>query len=158
MTSDPGASGPDDGPSDEGVGGSDGRGSEAESSGSPSGEKQKKNALEWGIFGLGMALVLGVIGYLGYQIAMGPGEPARLVITLGAQRAQGAVVEIDVEVANEGGRVAEGAIVEVCGGPDTCSQLDFEYLPAGAKRQGTIGLRSPLSGPLEARTVSFRMP
>ena len=35
---------------------------------------QKRNALEWAVFGLGALVVLGLLGYLVYKVASGPGE------------------------------------------------------------------------------------
>ena len=139
-------------------GSSEGESSDDESSSGDSGEEnEKKNALEWVVFAMGVAIVLGVIGYLSYQLATETNEPPLLVIELGEQTPRGAVVEIDVTVKNEGDQTAEGATIEVCGGPDTCAELTFPYVPSGSERTGRVGLSTPLAGPLETRAVSFEM-
>ena len=121
-------------------------------------ESQKKNALEWAVFAVGVAITLGVMGYLVYEVVTETNAPPDLQIALTEQRDRGPLLEVDVEVENSGDVVAEGAVIEVCGGPDACAELAIPYVPAGSRRSGTVSLNKPLSGPLETRAVSFRQP
>ena len=130
--------------------------SKEDSGGDESEGNQGKNALEWVVFAIGVAIVLGVTGFLIYELVVGSDRPARLTIELGEQTQRDGVVEIEVTVRNDGDSAAEGATVEVCGGVDTCAELMFAYLPAHSERTGVMGLSMPLSGPLETRTVSFK--
>lgn len=117
---------------------------------------QKKNALEWTVSGIGLLVVLTVVGFQIYQIVAASDEPADLVVTLDAPELQRGTLMIPLTVENEGDRVAEGAVIEVCAGPESCADLTFRYIPQGSTRTGTVGLGAPLEGPLETRVVSFR--
>ena len=126
---------------------------------SPSnGSTPKRNALEWTLTTLGAVLVVGILGYLVYEWVAGATGPAELVITTGPPEIRHGTAEIPVEVRNEGARVAEAAVVEVCAGPDSCSEIHFDYVPFGSKVEGTVGLEAPLAGPVTTRMVSFRKP
>ena len=117
---------------------------------------EKRNALEWVTFAVGVALTLSVIGFLVYQMAVGSDEPPDLVIELGAVDVRRSTALVPVTVRNEGDRVAEGATVEVCAGPDDCAELSFPYVPQGSTRTGELGFGLPLGGALQARVVSYR--
>lgn len=121
-------------------------------------QTSRTNVFEWTVFALGVAITLGVIGYLGVQIAVGSDEPAALQVTLQAQPAgvPGTTVLIPVEVENTGDRVAEEAVIEVCAGPDSCGTVSFAYIPKGSKRNGMVGLHAPLAAPVDSRVVSYR--
>ena len=116
----------------------------------------KRNALEWVTFAVGVALTLGVIGFLVYQMVAGSDEPPDLVIELGAPDTRRGTTLVPVTVRNEGDRVAEAAVIEVCAGPDACAELSFTYVPQGSKRTGEVGFEAPLPGPLRTRVVSYR--
>ena len=136
--------------------GSSGSGSNGGSSGS-SGD-QDKNGLEWTVFALGLAITLGVVGYMGYQVVAGSDEPADIQVTVKETTESEGFVVIPVEATNEGDRVAEAALIEVCAGPESCGELSFAYIPKGSKRSGTVGLKAPLEAPITTRVVSFRKP
>ena len=116
---------------------------------------QKRNALEWTVFGFGVAIVAGVLGFLVYQLVAGSDEPADLRITMGPPDTVRGTVLVPVTVDNEGDRVAEEAVVEVCAA-DACGELTFTYVPQGSSREGVVGLEAPLGGPLRGRVVSYR--
>lgn len=139
------------GPAEDPPNGEDGEGGRT-------GGKEEKNALEWAMTLLGAALVLFVVGFLTYQLFAGTDRPAELQIRLGEPRTNGSTVEVPVTVRNEGGRVAEAAVVEVCAGPESCAQLTFDYLPFESEFEGVMGLEAPLQAPLTTRVVSFRNP
>ena len=123
---------------------------------SDDGERQDKNAIEWAVSGIGLAIVLLVVGFLVYQVVAGSDEPAELVITLESPETRQGTVMVPLTVENVGDRVAEAAVVEVCAGPESCAQVTFRYVPQGSKRNGTVGLAGPLAAPLETRVVSYR--
>lgn len=116
----------------------------------------ERNALEWATFAVGVAITVGVIGFLVYQMVAGSDEPADLVIELGAPEIRRGTALVPVTVRNEGDRVAEGATIEVCAGPDDCAELSFAYVPQSSKRTGEVGFSAPLAGPLVTRVVSYR--
>ena len=117
---------------------------------------QSRNALEWTVSGIGLLVVLTVVGFLLYQLVVGSDEPADLHVRLGEPESRRGTVMIPVTVENKGDQVAEGAVIEVCAGPEACADLSFLYVPQGSTRTGTVGLRTPLAGPLETRVVAYR--
>ncbi|MGB3542467.1 hypothetical protein [Rubrivirga sp.] len=123
-----------------------------------SGSDEGKNWLEWTITAVGAAVVLFVIGFLGYEWYTATDQPAELVVELGEITRDGDVVEVPVTVTNEGYKVAEAAVIEVCAGSDTCAQLTFAYVPFDSEVTGRVGLGAPLDAPLTSRVVSFRNP
>ena len=136
---------------------SDSAGGGPESSGD--GSSEDKNALEWAITIVGAALVLFAFGYFVYSwITMPDEQKAELVIEMKEPSTVGGIVEIPVEVRNEGARVAEAAVVEVCAGPDSCAQLTFDFVPFKSTVKGRVGLSAPLQQPLTSRMVSYREP
>ena len=142
-------------------GGSSGDGSGEDGSGedgSSSGGTTERNWLDWALVIAGAAIVLGVVGFLVYQIATLPDEPAALEVTLDAPEVSGGTAMIPVTVENVGSKVAEAAVIEVCAGPESCAEVSFTYVPQGSTREGEVGLSAPLAGPLETRVVSFRTP
>lgn len=134
---------------------SDGSADSDENSDDGSG-RQRKNALEWAVSGIGLLVVLTVVGFQVYQILFASDEPADLHVQLEAPRTQRGTVMIPLTVENKGDQVAEGAVIEVCAGPESCAELTFRYIPQGSTRTGTVGLSAPLAGPLETRVVSYR--
>lgn len=117
-----------------------------------------KNWLEWAVSLAGAAIVLGVIGFLVYQLAWGSDEPAKLEVELGTPTVADGTARVPVTVRNTGDRVASHAVIEVCAGPDACAQLMFDYVPFASKQTGSVGLDAPLAGPLQTRVVSYRNP
>lgn len=128
-----------------------------ESSGS--GSSKDKNALEWSVTIVGAALVLSALGYFVYSWATMPDDQqAELVIELKEPRTVNGILEVPIEVRNEGARVAEAAVVEVCSGPESCAQVTFDYIPFKSMVKGQVGLEAPLAQPLTSRMVSYRKP
>jgi uncharacterized protein (TIGR02588 family) len=137
--------------------GDDGPQSDGPPSGGPESGKEK-NGIEWAITGLGGALVVFVFGFLIYEWVTATGAPADLHITLGEVEQDGSFVEIPVTVENKGGKVAEGAVIEVCVRPDECSEVTFDYIPFESTVSGRVGFRGPLPAAPTTRVVSFRDP
>ena len=125
---------------------------------SDSGSNRDKNLLEWTVTALGVAIVLSALGYFSYAWATMGDAQAELVIELAAPQQVGDIIEVPVTVRNEGSRVAEAAVVEVCGEPDSCAQLTFDYVPFKSKVEGRVGLDAPLNATLSSRMVSYRKP
>ncbi len=121
-------------------------------------DEEEKNWLEWTVFAIGLVITLGVIGYMSYQAIAGSDKPADIQVTLQEPTLDGDFIIIPIEATNKGDRVAEGAMIEVCSGPDSCGEVTFTYIPQGSKRTGVVGLQAPLEEPLTTRVVSFRKP
>ncbi|WP_412069670.1 hypothetical protein [Rubrivirga sp. IMCC43871] len=147
--SDPSDSGNGSGGSGDGSGSSDSSGS---------GSDKDKNWLEWTITALGGALVVFVLGFLIYEWATDTGQAADLRVSLGELQADSSFVEIPVTVENQGGKVAVAAVIEVCAGPDACSEVTFAYIPFKSTVTGSVGFRAPLAAPPTTRVVSYGNP
>ena len=125
----------------------------------PDGEQPPgKNALEWAVTGAGALIVLFVVGFFVYELVAGASGPADLTVTLGETTTDSLTVEVPVSVSNDGQRVAENVVVEVCAGPEACAEVTFDYVPYQSKATGMVGLAAPLGAPLTTRVVSFRDP
>jgi uncharacterized protein (TIGR02588 family) len=116
----------------------------------------RSNALEWAVFALGVAITLGVIGFLTVQLVTGTDEPADLRVTLQEPQPREETVFVPVEVENQGDRVAKEAVIEVCAGPESCGSVTSRFIPKGSTRSGMVGLRAPLAAPPASRVVSYR--
>lgn len=138
--------------------GNGGSGNSSGSGGSGPGSDKGKNWLEWTITALGGALVVFVLGFLAYEWATATGTPADLRVRLGELRQDSSFVEIPVTVENMGEKVAEGAVIEVCAGPDACSEVTFNYIPFKSTVTGSVGFRAPLRAGPTTRVVSYRNP
>ena len=149
----------DDGQTSDDQSDSSGSGSRSDGGdGQDSGADKGKNWLEWTITALGGALVVLVLGFLIYEWATATGEPADLRVSLGEIESDGSFVEIPVTVENQGGKVAEAAVIEVCAGPDACSEVTFDYIPFKSTVTGSVGFRAPLRAAPTTRVVSYRNP
>lgn len=131
-------------------------GSGPESSGG--GWSKDKNVLEWAVTAVGAVIVLFAFSYFVYSWLTMPDQESELVIEMQEPKRVEDIVEIPIEVRNEGSRVAEAAVVEVCAGPESCAQVTFDYIPFKSTVKGQVGLNAPLSQPLSSRMVSYRKP
>ena len=75
--------------------------------------KVEKNWLEWIVFGVSLALVVGTLGYLLYDGATATEAPPSIQVRLGEQQRTPHNFIVHVAVTNDGGETAEGVHVEV---------------------------------------------
>lgn len=124
----------------------------------------QKNALEWTVFAVSLALVLAVAGFLLYDAFGGaPPGPPRLVVRPGEPRPEGDMLTVPVVVENTGEQAAEQVLVVVAvrqaGGGEETAELTFDLIPRHGSAEGQIAV--PLSGAVEAvegHVASFRLP
>ncbi|HKI01342.1 MAG TPA: hypothetical protein VKK31_05135 [Thermoanaerobaculia bacterium] len=123
----------------------------------------EKNRLEWAVFGLGLLLVLGVVGFLVWDAALGEDSPPDLAVTLGAPERRGDGWAVPVTVRNRGQETAEGARVEVVlelpdGGREEAG-FDLAFAPRGSTREGWVQfLHPPATGRLTGRVTGYEKP
>lgn len=123
----------------------------------------EKNRLEWAVFGLGLVLVLATVGFLAWDAATGTGSPPDLLVTLGAPEPRSEGWAVPVVVRNRGQETAEGARVEVVlelpdGGREE-AELELAFVPRGSEREGWVQfLHPPASGRLTGRVTGFEQP
>ena len=122
----------------------------------------QKNALEWTVFGLSLALLAGVIGTLIHQAFTVGDEPARLTLQMGEPLLSHGNVRLPVSVTNEGDLPAISVEIEVTGivkDEEETSTVSFDYVPHRARRHGWVifpGEVTP-SG-LSARVLGYTDP
>lgn len=76
----------------------------------------QKNWLEWSVFAVGLALMLAIVGYLGYRTLGDGHDPAALHVEVGAPWSpedSPSVHVVSVTVRNDGGQSAADVDVEV---------------------------------------------
>ena len=123
----------------------------------------EKNWLEWTVFGVGLALVAGTLGYLVYDGVTAAGDPPAVEVTLGEPRPTGHNFIVPVTVTNHGEETAEGVTVEVtleaAGAPPERGELTLAFLPRRATREGWVTFRTdPRAGRLTPRVLGYEKP
>ncbi len=126
--------------------------------------KVEKNWLEWVVFGVGLLLVAGALGFLVYEGATSAGDaPPALRVELGTPEQKGEHFVVPVTVINEGGQTAEGVTVEVTlergGAEGERGELAFAFLPRDGKREGFVTFRTdPRTARLVPRVLGYEKP
>ncbi|MBA3240522.1 MAG: hypothetical protein H0T60_04775 [Acidobacteria bacterium] len=127
-------------------------------------KKVRKNWVEWVVFGVGLALVAGTLGFLVYDGASAGGDaPPDLRIELGEATRRGESFVVPVTVKNVGGQTAEGVTVEVSlerdGSPPEQGEFGIAFLPRGGKREGFVTFNTDPSGSrLVPRVLGYEKP
>lgn len=125
--------------------------------------KLEKNALEWAVFGISLALVLATVGFLVYEAVSSPGSPPDLSVELGTPERRGQVWAVPVTVRNRGEETAEGvhveAVLRLPGGREERSELEVMFVPRHSQREGWVYfVQDPTRGRPEGRVVGFEKP
>jgi uncharacterized protein (TIGR02588 family) len=124
----------------------------------------EKNWLEWSVFGVGLALVACVLGFLVYDGARMGEAPPDIELRLGAPERRGAVFVVPVAATNRGDETAEGVQIEVVletggGGEPERGEFAIAFLPRRATRNGWVTFRTdPGAGQLKARVLGYEKP
>ena len=124
----------------------------------------RKNVLEWTVFAVSLALVLGVMGYLVFSsVQLGEGPP-----DLEAEPGQIIHLEtgkflVPVTVRNHGDQTAADVTVEVTllrGEEEVeTAQVTLPLVPYNSERQGVVSFsEDPREGQLEARVLGYLLP
>lgn len=104
--------------------------------------KEKKNALEWAVFGLSLLLLLAIFGYLGYHVHKHQTSPPELQVEYSPAPSPHTPFRYHVVVHNRGGSTAEEAHLEFLMKRDTVvldkAQLTFSWVPQSSKREGWV--------------------
>lgn len=119
-------------------------------------KKLRKNALEWTVFAVSLALVVGVVGLLVALAFEDADVPPTLVVTLGAPGPGISGVRVPVTVRNEGAQTVASVVVAVTDGRET-AEVTFGYVPRHSTRTGGALFPGP-PGRLTARVVAYEAP
>ena len=127
-------------------------------------KRVEKNWLEWSVFGVGLLLVAGTLGYLIYDGAATGEAPPAVEVKLGEPRQTDHNFVVPVTVTNHGDQTAEGVTVEVTlegagGGEPERGELTVAFLPRRATREGWVAFRTdPRNGRLTPRVLGYEKP
>ncbi len=126
--------------------------------------KVEKNWLEWAVFGVGLVLVAGTLGFLVYDGATSAGDaPPSVRVELGTPEPKGEHFAVPVTVTNDGGQTAEGLTVEVTlereGAEAERGEFGVAFLPRGGRREGFVTFRTdPRTARLVPRVLGYEKP
>ena len=126
--------------------------------------EDEKNLLEWIVFAGSLLMVLGILGYLVYQVAVYEEGSPDLAITYVHDPAPHAPHRYFLRIKNEGQETAEEVQVEMVlerdGEELEVSALTLPYLPKQSAREGwAVFSKSPSeTDTLYARVVSYKRP
>ena len=110
----------------------------------------RKNALEWTVFGLGLIVIVGLVGYLSWAAVTPHDRPAELRVELGKPERLKKGYRTRVTVRNVGDETAMSVKVKV-GDAD----LDLDYVPRQSEREGYVFTEQP---PTEGQAISSQIP
>lgn len=120
--------------------------------------------LEWLAAGIGLALMLGLLGVIGWEaLHGGPEEAPAIELSLRRIAPTPAGYVVEFEALNRAGGTAqsveiEGALIQG-GGPVETSSVTLDYLPGHSRRGGGLFFRrDPRHGRLELRALGFQTP
>ncbi|MDC0721433.1 hypothetical protein [Nannocystis bainbridge] len=127
----------------------------------------RKNWLEWSVFGVGLALVLGIVGYLIFHAVYHEDLPPRLGLTLGQSWRSDDVEPphfvVPVTITNHGDRTVADVLIEVTlVQGDTVlerNELRLPEVPRRGSREGAATLlHEPAPNQLRARVLGYGEP
>lgn len=128
-------------------------------------KKVEKNWLEWMVFGVSLALVAGVFGFLVYDAVKLEKTAPDLEVRLGAPVARAQEFVVPVAVTNRGDQTAEGVQIEVTlesgadGGEPERGQFGIAFIPRRATREGWVVFRTdPRGARLTPRVLGYEKP
>lgn len=119
---------------------------------------------EWLTAALGLVLVVGAIGFLGWEAATGRHEPPSIEVAVDSvSRLTGGGHLLHFTARNEGDEAAAGVVIEgelTAGGPEPMrSQATLDYLPGRSERSGGLFFDAdPASGTLRLRALGYAVP
>lgn len=126
--------------------------------------EDEKNILEWMVFSLSLLLIVGILGYLIFQIMhYEPGSPD-LVITYKSDPSPHAPYRYHLTISNEGQETAEEVhiklILEKDGQELEQAEIDIPYAPINSTKEGWVNFsKNPHhADTLYARVVSYKKP
>lgn len=120
--------------------------------------RPEKNTLEWTVFALSAALVVGIAGFLVYAHMRDGNRPASFRIEVGEPVASGGGWAVPLDVFNDGDRTAEAVRIEATVAGER-SETELAFVPYRSHRQAwvTFSARSA-RGAVRVRVLGYRDP
>lgn len=109
-------------------------------------DRNTKNPLEWVVFAISSLLVLGVIGFLIWNITASDGKPAAFAISIGPTTSTSDSSVIQIKVTNSGSNTAAEVNVAVLArypSGDRETTLTIDFIPRGGTREGYAVFEGP---------------
>jgi uncharacterized protein (TIGR02588 family) len=125
--------------------------------------KQRKNMLEWAVFGVSVVAIAAVLTALLTGGSNSGDTPPQLIVTVGAPAPVANSYRVPVTVENSGDRTAEDAHIEVSltRGQETVErgELTIAFVPRGSTRTGWMTFHhDPRLFTIVARATGFNEP
>lgn len=123
-----------------------------------------KNALEWTVFAVSLLLILGVFGYLAYQVYTEKEESPDILVETRHDPSDHNPFRYHVTIHNKGGQTAEAVTVEVAMKQDGKevgkAELQIPFVPKESKREGWVNFSEDpnKADTVEARVLSYKKP
>ena len=120
--------------------------------------------LEWASAGIGLALLLGLLGVIGWEaLRGGPAEPPAIEVAVRRIAAAPGGYLAEFEALNRAGGTAQSVEIEGTlrggGAPDETSSITLDYVPGHSRRYGGLFFRrDPRQGALELRAHGYQTP
>ena len=124
----------------------------------------KRNWLEWAVFGLSLLLVLTILAYLVYKTSIHETSSPDLYITYKHDPSPNSPFRYHVAVHNNGGETAEGVKIELAlwqGGKEMeKSAMEIPFSPQKSMREGWVSFSEDpeKADSVVARVVSYKRP
>lgn len=118
---------------------------------------------EWGVAFLGLALVLGALGFMAYQAVAGDDSPPQVTVYTDAIFPLDHGYLVQIRAVNQGGTTAaqlavEGKLTGENGRAET-SETVIDYVPSHSYRQGGLFFsQNPQKYPLQLRAKGYAEP
>lgn len=116
------------------------------------------------MFGVGLVLVIGVLGYLGYTaVATNDSAPPDIEVVVGEPSRGEYGYLLPISAINHGDETAEGVLIEVTlerdGAEVEQGEFEIALLPRHATGEGWVAFKSdPASGQIVAEVSGFEKP
>lgn len=126
--------------------------------------KDQKNLLEWGVFWISLLLILGVIGYLSYQVYIYTPSSPEIRVEIQPEPTAHQPNRYHVLVHNDGAITAEAVKVELvlqeAGEEVEKVELEMMWVPQQSRREAWANFtRKPTDADnISARVVSYQKP
>lgn len=127
-------------------------------------QKDRKNALEWTVFGISVLLVTAILIYLVYNTVTHNTSPADIQVEYNKSPTKTAPYRYHLVINNKGGETAEEVLVELVLQDDTVTiekaELQLSFVPTSSKREGWVNFsKDPAKADtVIGRVVSFKKP
>lgn len=124
----------------------------------------KKNAFEWTVFALSVALIAAVVGTLVYEAITQSTDEPLIEVRLGEPRHAGRHYVVPVTSVNLGDGAADTVAVEVtltpAEGKEEQGQCEFAHLPGHSEREGSVTFDTDpaTAKELKARVLGYQKP